>query len=100
VFTTARRLMRAGADLQTVRAQTADTVTRYLGDLGLYEQHSMRAESSPLASHPPTGRRLRLLRSRPTSPPKLSPRLSDLNAADAELHRDYQRVARALMHIP
>jgi Zn-dependent protease with chaperone function len=74
VFTTARRLMRAGADLQTVRAQTADTVTRHLGDLSLYEQHSMRAESSPLASHPPTGRRLRLQRSGRRTAPRLPAR--------------------------
>lgn len=100
VFTTARRLMRAGADLQTVRAQTAQTVTVDAADTTLLEQHSIRAESSPLASHPPVGRRLRMLRSRPASPPKLSPRQTDLDAVDAQLLDDYKRAARALMHVP
>ena len=100
VFTTARRLMRAGAGLDAVGRGTAETITSHAGEIALREQHSMRTESSPLAGHPPVGRRLRMLRAQPTSGGKLTPATFDFAAADAQLADDCRRVARALMHIP
>ena len=100
VYATARRLLSAGADADAVRLKTADVLASSRAELRLREQHSMRAESSPLAGHPPTGRRLRILRLRPTSAARLSPRTLDLAAVDTQLQSDYRRVTRALIHLP
>jgi Zn-dependent protease with chaperone function len=100
VYSTARRWLRVGADPETVRIEAADRITDHATEMRLREQHSMRTESSPFASHPPIGRRLRVLRSRSTSVGRLSPDTLDFTAADAQLQPDFRRVARALAHLP
>jgi heat shock protein HtpX len=98
VFNTTRRWLRVGADMQTVQQEAADTIARHADDMALREQRSLRTDSSRLAGHPPIGRRLRLLRSRPPAAGRLPADTLDLAAADTELDRDYRRVARALAH--
>jgi heat shock protein HtpX len=100
VYSTARRWLRVGADPEIVRMEAAQRITNHATDMRLREQHSMRTESSPWASHPPIGRRLRVLRSRPSSLGRLSPDTLDFAAADAQLEPDFRRVARALAHLP
>ena len=100
VFVTARRWLRVGAAPATVHVEAADTIARYDADLRRREQHSMRTESSLFAGHPPTGRRLRMLRTWPTAEGRLSSDALDFAAIDAQLEPDYRRVARTLTHVP
>jgi Zn-dependent protease with chaperone function len=100
VYSTARRWLRVGADPETVCIEATERITNHATDMRLREQHSMRTESSPFAGHPPIGRRLRVLRSRPTSVGRLTPDTLDFAAADAQLQPDFRRVARALAHLP
>jgi heat shock protein HtpX len=100
VFSTARRSLRVGADVETIRIEAAGRIASYAAEIGLREQLSMRTESSLLAGHPPIGRRLRMLRAWPTSVGTLSPGVLDFTTADAQLQPDFRRVTRALAHLP
>lgn len=99
VFTSTSRWLRAGAEPGTIRREAALVRDNLAGDMRQHEQRSIRADSSLFAAHPPLGWRLRLLRSWPAAAGRMSFAELDLDAVDTQLHPDYRRVARAMIHV-
>jgi Zn-dependent protease with chaperone function len=69
---------------------------RVAGDLTVLGQRSLRTGASLLATHPPVGRRARMVRGRPDQPPTVTMSDAEAQRIDAELTSCYERLrARA-----
>lgn len=99
VSTAVHRWLRVGASVDTLQFEAAEARERNAGELRRAEQRSIRTESAPTAAHPPTGRRVRAVRSWPRVPGRLDAGHVPLADADAQLAPVYRRVERALAHV-
>jgi len=69
---------------------------RGAADLELLRQRSLRTQASLLATHPPAGRRARMVRAHPDQPPAVTMSEAEAKRIDAELSPCYDRLrARA-----
>lgn len=89
---------RAGEDPAGWRAEVAPVLHTEPARLRHAEQRSIRYDVSRSASHPPSGIRLRLVRSWPATAPSAAIPADALAAADCELARRYKSARRAILN--
>lgn len=99
VSTAVHRWLRVGAGVETVLWEAGEARERNAGELRRAEQRSIREESAPTAQHPPTGLRLRAVRSWPQGDGRLAADAVPFAEADRQLAPVYRRVERALAHV-
>ncbi|MFG2007715.1 M48 family metallopeptidase [Micromonospora sp. NPDC048868] len=91
-----RREARAGHGADRWRAAAAEARAAAADRLPRLRQLSVRDEASLFSSHPPTGLRRRMLESRPTREAAVVLTEERMARIDAELAREYARVAREI----
>jgi len=96
VWAAVRRQAGRSDDPATWQTAAAEAVANLVETRRRYEQLSIRHGTSMLATHPPAGRRVRLVRSWPAEPPRVLLSPDDSAEVDRELIRHYTRIARNL----
>jgi heat shock protein HtpX len=93
-----RRAAADSADPQVWRAEAAAALAERTTDLVVAEQRSMRYETRWFADHPPSGLRVRLIRSWPRTRPTVPIDTRAMAAIDRELARSYKTAQRAILN--